>query len=368
MLQSIVQPGRGVHQTYLALQSRNKLLSLVLYTMASTGLRVAFKKGQRAGKVQWVGVTFNLINADRVSVGLPESFLKETIETLKGWANKGYVALKALRSIAGRMSWVAGVLPRTRWTVSVLYAVLTSEEQETKASSKLQGMFPVKRLEQTRLWIIAYLEQAMLHPLRILELKPNKRAEVSITTDASPECMGGYLLVNGAMVSAFTSRVTLEDSRMLLFDQGESSSQGIVEALALLVALKIWKSKIPAGLMEIRVQSDSVITLALAEKLAASSPGLNFLGAELGITLETLQVEKLITCHIPGPANTVADYLSRPAKWSKVPRPDVLADFNIQVIEGRDEGFFSLPSPRSQPELWGQRRELPVHNAWGSLR
>lgn len=381
MLQAVVQPGRGVHQTYLddslwylqgPLQSRNQLLSLVLHTMAALGLRVSFKKGKRAGNVQWVGVTFSLINADRVSVGLPEPFMKETISTLQGWASKGYVALKALRTVAGRMSWVAGVLPRTRWTVAVLYAVLTSEEQESKGGgrvgSKVQGMFPVKRLEQTRLWIIAYLEKAMEHPLRVLELRPKKMADISITTDASPECLGGYLVVNGTMVAAYTSRVSLEDADTLGFERGQSSSQGIVEALALLVALRIWKAKIPPGLMEIRVQSDSVIALALAEKLAASSPGLNFFGAELGIALETLQVEKLVTCHIPGPANTVADYLSRPDKWAKVARPDVLADFNIQVVEGRGKDFYVLPSPQVQPELWGRRRELPVHNAWGALK
>ena len=46
MLQAVVQPGRGVHQTYLddslwylqgPLQSRNQLLSLVLHTMAALG-------------------------------------------------------------------------------------------------------------------------------------------------------------------------------------------------------------------------------------------------------------------------------------------------------------------------------------------
>ncbi len=41
----------------------------------------------------------------------------------------GYASMKSLRSVAGRMSWVAGVLPRTRWTVAVLYAILNDEEK-----------------------------------------------------------------------------------------------------------------------------------------------------------------------------------------------------------------------------------------------
>ena len=221
------------------------------------------------------------------------------------------------------------------------------------------------RLEQTRLWLIKYLQKAMETPIRQFSLRPKQFAEISVTTDASPEGLGGYLVVNGKMIAAFASRVTEEDAKMLEFELGTSACQGKVEALALLVALKIWAKKIPQGLVELRIQSDSIIALAVADKLSASSPGLNFLGACLG---EALQVEPLKTTHIPGPANDIADFLSRPSKWRTVSKPTALLDCPISYPEGRNEEFYELPSPRSQPGLWGRSEVLPLHNAWVALR
>ena len=137
-LQACIPPQIGMHQTYLddslwymqgPLIYRNKAIALVLYTMAALGLKVAIKKGHRAGTVQWIGVTFGIVNNEKITMGLPEQFMKETINVFESWSSKGYAALKSLRSVAGRMSWVAGVLPRTRWTVSVLYAILKDEEK-----------------------------------------------------------------------------------------------------------------------------------------------------------------------------------------------------------------------------------------------
>ena len=381
-LQACVPPQIGVHQTYLddslwfmqgPLVYRNKAISMILYTMAALGMKVALAKGHRAGTAQWIGVTFSLVNNEKIVMGLPEQFMKDTINVFESWATMGFAPMKSLRSVAGRMSWVAGVLPRTRWTVSVLYAILKDEEKrdymdDSKKKNNKKGLFPVVRLEQTRLWLVKYLTKAMEMPLRQFAIKPKQYAEISITTDASPEGLGGYLVVNRKMIAAFSSKVTEEDADTLGFELGTSASQGKVEALALLVALKTWAKKIPQGLVEIRVQSDSIVALAVADKLAASSPGLNFLGACLGIQLEALQVERLKTTHVPGPANDVADFLSRPSKWRVQSKPAVLSDCPISYPEGRGDEFYELPSPQSQPGLWGRSEALPLHNAWVALR
>ena len=377
LLQAITKAEIGIHQTYLddslwyfqgPLEERNKAISLILHTMAALGLKVAFSKGHRSSMVQWIGVTFKLVNGEKVVMGLPEPFLKATIDMLKDWSTRGYVPVKELRSLAGRMSWVAGVLPRSRWTVAVLYAVLKDEDRPGRDKGGKTGLFPVKRMEQTRVWLQTFLETAASVPMRTFQLKPNKTAEVSLTTDASPEALGGYLVINGALVAAFASRVTTEDAEILGFEKGSSSSQGIVEALAIVVALRLWRKKIPQGLLELRIQSDSIVALAMSEKLAASSPGLNFLGAELGVVMEELLVEQFKTCHVPGPANTVADYLSRPSKWLAHSRPALLGDVSVTFPEGRKEDFYALPSPRRCPNLWGQSEDLPLHKAWDALR
>ena len=91
------------------------------------------------------------------------------------------------------------------------------------------------------------------------------------------------------------------------------------------------------------------------------------MGAEIGIVLEELQVEKLRGVHIPGVANDMADWLSRPEKWLS-PRPPALKDVKILSTERRSVDFYVLPSPRSSPSLWGQTEEAPLHNAWEALR
>lgn len=66
------------------------------------------------------------------------------------------------------------------------------------------------------------------------------------------------------------------------------SSQAALKALAILVALRRGVEQLKGMSVVVTVQSDSITALALVQKLAAksSSPGLNFLGAELGICLE----------------------------------------------------------------------------------
>ena len=131
------------------------------------------------------------------------------------------------------------------------------------------------------------------------------------------------------------------------------------------MGLKVWGAKIPPGPIELRFNSDSITALALFNKLSSSSPGLNFLGAELGIELEKLQVEKIRGVHVPGAANDVADYLSRPSKWKVRARPSSLLDVKVIAPKGRGGDFYRLPSPRSS---WGQMEEAPLHNAWEALR
>ena len=84
-----------------------------------------------------------------------------------------------------------------------------------------------------------------------------------------------------------------------------------MEALALLVALFHWRDSL-ASHVTVTLQSDSVVALAMAEKLTGKSPALNRLGAELAYRLEEMGLQSLRAVHVPGAANKVADYLSRP--------------------------------------------------------
>lgn len=62
-----------------------------------------------------------------------------------------------------------------------------------------------------------------------------------MVTDASPWGLGGYLLVYTTPLAYFTSAITELDERMLRVEVGRPEGQQVLEALAVLVALKLWR-------------------------------------------------------------------------------------------------------------------------------
>ncbi len=368
LLQSGMDPKMACHQVYLddslwvlvgTLSQKSSSLSLVLYTMLALKIKVALQKGERAAHVTWVGVRFSLPDRDSLVVGLPEKFLEETKAVLISWQGKGMASLKELRSLAGKAAWLSNILPRARWVTSVLYAVLKSteaEEDNVKADGRVKkGLFSVNRLESARRWLVAFVDAAMARPMRKISITSKNQMEVKLCCDASPEGLGSILVINGSPVAALASPVDESDVELLGIEKGASSSQGVLEALCLLVALKHWKKRFVGHVLTLDAQSDSMVALAVSQRLAASTPTLNWLGAEMSISLEEAGVEIFRSVHIPGKANIEADYLSRPSLWPKVSLPKALEPLAaaIEIPAVRDAAYYHLPGPTVDSSLWG---------------
>eukprot|EP00435_Cladocopium_sp_Y103_P025722 s2922_g6.t1 len=373
MLQSAIKLNRGGHEVYLddslwvlqgTLAARTNTLAFVLNTMGALGIKVSLKKGSRASQATWIGVSLHLVDKDTLVVGLPMKFIEELQDILKKWESAGFAAIKELRVVCGKCAWLGGVLPRARWITTVFYAVLAQslkEEEEPKGQNtrNRRGLFAVKRLELARQWMIAFLSAAKLRPMRRISLKTGANADIRITTDASPEALGGLLIINKRIVAAFFSEVDKKQADELLVEHKTSSSQSVLESLAILVALRRWAEKLKGTSVTITVQSDSITALALSQKLAAksSSPGLNFLGAELALCLEELGVEEIKAVHVPGTANREADFLSRPSTWASASMPKALEGLDIASELGPGVSFYRLPTPKEAPSLWGVKAE-----------
>ena len=383
MLQSAIKLNRGGHEVYLddslwvlqgTLGARTNTLAFVLNTMGALGIQVSLKKGSRASAATWIGVTINLIHKDTVVLGHQDKFLQELQDVLKKWDNMGYASLKELRAVAGKAAWLGGVLPRARWVTTVFYAVLAQTLKEEASPSSTarnrKGLFAVKRLELARLWYIDFLAAARLRPMRRISLRRGGLADIRGRTAASPEALGGLLLVNGRIISAYFSTMEKVQTDELLVEFGSSASQAVLEALAILVALRRWSEKLKGMAVTVAVQSDSMAALALARRLSAksTSPGLNFIGAELSLCLEELAIEELKTIHIPGKANIEADFLSRPSTWKDVSMPDSLVGIDIGSENGPGKAFYRLPSPKQAPSLWGVQGDASGGTAlWDSV-
>ena len=87
----------------------------------------------------WCGVTFNSDAVDNLILQVNSKFLTEFKDILKAWGSEGMAPFEDLRRAAGKAVWMAGILPRTRWAVQVLYGVLHSRLKEVEESQESQG-------------------------------------------------------------------------------------------------------------------------------------------------------------------------------------------------------------------------------------
>ena len=93
--------------------------------------------------------------------------------------------------------------------------------------------------------------------------------EVEITVDASPRGIGGTLQEDSEITEYFRDDLTEEDADMFNHPLGAAEGQQAWEALALLVALRIWSHKWRNRRIFLRVKSDSISALTMVLKMQA---------------------------------------------------------------------------------------------------
>ena len=186
--------------------------------------------------------------------------------------------LADLRAVTGKVSWLAGVLPRTRWILRTFYAVMAAREAEVRPGSEAarrekradarnkDGVFVTKRLEGARLALLELPERHEGEAYKEDTLLYARHSRVKSITDASPEGLGAVLVINDQIIDMVSSKVTEMDARNWGFEWGAFSSQGVVEALAIIVALKDWGSKLAGMNVQITIKSDSVTALSSIQK------------------------------------------------------------------------------------------------------
>ena len=273
-------------------EEKANLIALGLYTMRAFGVQIALNKGERGQQVQWIGVKMLLQWPESplkgsITYAAPKKMMDELLETLMGWMDRGMVSHRELRSTTGRLSWVAGILPRLRWAVSVFFAVLRDAEEDEKTGLEEEraqrrkdqrpkyGLVAVKRFGATLRWLIAALARVDRFTLRREDLL-ERPVTMGIISDASPLGLGAVLVAvaphDGTLyvVEAFEAKFNKTEAKLLGVDHGESSSQGVLEALAILRAVKLWRTRLQHRAIFIR--SDSVVALAMTRQLSELFP------------------------------------------------------------------------------------------------
>merc|ERR1712093_727891 len=100
-----------------------------------------------------------------VEVTLPPKTLERLRSEAESMRSQTMVGLARLRTFTGQLCWVSGVLPRIRWVVRVLYAVITHHERESRRRQqqerpRRQGQWEclvhTKRMKLALVWIAAF--------------------------------------------------------------------------------------------------------------------------------------------------------------------------------------------------------------------
>eukprot|EP00435_Cladocopium_sp_Y103_P055471 s826_g18.t1 len=342
LVQALIPPDEMQSQLYMddplwILQGprwrRMENLSLILYMCGALGVRLQFRKGFRGSDAIWIGTKIELKLAEEVVVlSIPLKMMNEVRSILESWSRKGMVPLRDVRSVAGKLSWICGIIVRARWCVNILYAVIS----QTMADAKLEvtraqkrddtrpkpNMVAVSRVELPRQWFIAMFNKPDKFALRREPLF-EVQATVALISDASPRGVGVILADIDRKekklipLEALEIPVTQAIATWMGIPWDQAAGQGPLEAWAILMGLRKWKHRLRG--LTILLRSDSVVALATARRASAPSPVLNWVGAEMALKAEELQLGRFVCQHIPGSWNIETDWLSRPHQRGAMP-------------------------------------------------
>ena len=87
--------------------------------------------------------------------------------------------------------------------------------------------------------------------------------------------------------------------------------QQALEALTMLIALRLWRSYWSEERCVLHVASDNMGTLSMLCKMQTRAASIGIVAREMALDVADAIYQPLVAEHVPGIANIVADYLSR---------------------------------------------------------
>eukprot|EP00971_Amphidinium_carterae_P031489 620032-Amphidinium_carterae.1 len=93
--------------------------------------------------------------------------------------------------------------------------------------------------------------------------------------DASPWGYGGFVAFRGVPIGWFAEEVTAEDEAFPGVIRGDCRTQGLAEALAVLVGIRLWTPVWRSKPLVVQLRSDSMTALAALGKLKTRSSKIN---------------------------------------------------------------------------------------------
>ena len=109
----------------------------------------------------------------------------------------------------------------------------------------------------------------------------------------------------------------------------------------MLRALRGWRARLWG--QGVLIRSDSSVALSMLRKLSSPGPTMNYLGAEIALLLEDLDIPGLRLQHLAGKFNVETDWLSRPFERGTLPA--TLEGVKLVKLKPGSLKDFTLPPP-----------------------
>ena len=316
---------------------RTRNFTILLLWWLALGPDLSWNKIQRGNTVRWIGAEISVESPTQATITLPAEFIKKLLDGIdttigvKNWSGDvtsvtGTTQLAVLRNLAGRASWAAGIVPCFGAMLEPIWAVLA--EYLAKDQQPAEAQVPRCRIAFACSWLVMVLRR-QVGALRVTYQMDMYFAEPAfvITVDASPWGLGGFCEYKGRPIGWFADQIHACDIEKFGIEVGSHLFQTLLEALAVLVAVRCWAQVWKGSRSTLRVRSDSLSTLGAVNKLRSKRPGLATVMRELALDCSEGTYTLQILEHLPGTMNVWADALSR--VW----QPNHISEIPCELLE-----------------------------------
>ena len=169
-----------------------------------------------------------------------------------------------------------------------------------------------------------------------------------ITTGASPWGFGEVLEWWDQPIAFISEPISDEDLCKFGIVIGDCRGQGLLETLALLIAVRAWLHRWREEGLRIILRSDSKAAIGAVLELRSRAPQINEVVREMALDLAEGRYAYDIVRHLLGKINKLADALSR--RWEPGAAPHMPGDLQRveqTVVEAQTPGWWEVAAAPS---------------------
>jgi hypothetical protein len=198
-----------------AMEHAAKQFAIAFLWASVLGYRLAWRKADGGKTITWIGATV-AARSTNVEVSFPEDKCKELATKTSKCLLKTIIATRELRSLAGSIDFVAGIVRPLRPFLSPLWAALSSRKPSERGRSTTtrpldrlpQGLIKVRQFKHAFAWMTAFLNRQRGTISRAANYNKQPTVRRRISVDASPWGIVDILYERDVPLSYFADDIT----------------------------------------------------------------------------------------------------------------------------------------------------------------